>query len=724
VTRVSQGSHLALCCPTCQGPLLPRFGLLACRACDRVWPIRDGIASFGHDEILRADDPREQLRALAEHAAEHGWREAIHGHFPHQGLDHYWGIFDPLRADWFYPGDVGARGSAVDLAAGWGGGAIRLARLFDEVVAVEGVWERARFLAALSASEGLVNVRPLHADVAALPLPSESFDLAVMQDRFEYLPRRSPASDPEAAQRQLLGQAWRLLRPGGSFCLGVSNRFSFGHLLGKRDHGRPRWAGVLPRFLAKLYSRFCHELPGPALTHSPSGYRRLLESAGFTDVRVYAAFPSHHQPRVLVPLSDPGKLAWAARLSLARRAWKLGRLARVAHRLAAHPTLASLLCRFSSSLVIWARRPARPALATAKPAPAGLLATLQERLATQWEELGIAQPYRAPLSLVQLSGTWERGGKVNWFVFAGDPARAAVVAKVARAPEEAARVVHEHHTLTWLRALGPGIADHVPRPLALWEIEGHAVALQEYVPWQTAARSRVRGGGEARVMKSLTLLLPFLTDLARQTRHELPRLADHPYLGDVVDRAFSAADNRAYAPSIRELLWHLALIAEKGPALPCTVAHHGDVSLGDILAEGAHFCLLDWESAEPQGLPFVDLVSVAISAAAMSGEEAIRQTMRALVGQPGAERTPFSPITSLALGYCAALGLDESTRGPLAAAGLLNWILRTPECRLAELILTLPSTTDAMLVAAQALTEQSGLGPREGSGRRPRIAAA
>jgi len=673
-----------LCCPACQGELQLQQEAFLCGVCGRVWERHMGVASFSDTDRYWGRDPRSEVRTILEDARQQGWDEAVHRQLPARDRDTYRRIFDPRRVDWFYLGSVEQRRVALELGAGWGGVSLRLARLFDRVVAVDGVLDRTRFAQLLFEEDGIENAVAVHADPSALPLRRESCDLVVMGDGFEYAHSWSNEPGPTAAQRSLLSNAYLLLRPGGSLCMGVTNRCSASSILARvRGGGR-----------------------GTSLSHTVFGYRRLLESAGFAEVETYAAFPSHHHPRMMVPLSDPAKLAWASELSLARRARKLGTAGRMIHRLVATPAIASLACFLSDSLVIWARRPSVPATETGRAQKAGFAQLLRERIIAEWSELGLGSPRPSSVSVVQFSGNWDRGGKVNWLVFPDHGRKPALVAKIARVRADGTRVAHEHEIMQWLRSLPGAVSAHIPTPLARWEVSGHTISLQEAAGYPPLSGALAGDSAEGAVVKALRLGLPFLAELALATRRDLLPGTEHPYLGELVANALSAAESPRYPPLTRELLTGLAHLAEQAQqerCVPFTAAHHGDMSVGDLLADGkGAFRVIDWEWAVERGLPFVDLVCLGISAASMKGAAAIAPTMVALTS-PMPVREPYGVISEIASDYCSRLGLSDAARRPLAAAALLNLMLHMPNSRLSVLELSLPSQSDPAIAGAQTL---------------------
>jgi SAM-dependent methyltransferase len=705
-----------LCCPTCREALCAQQEALHCEVCHTSWPLREGIASFARGAEQCRDDPRARLATILPRAGDDDWEEVLHRRFAREDPAGYWHLYDPPCADWFHLGQVEARRLAIVLGPGLGPGAVpmRLARLFAHVIAVDWVWERVEFAQRLLAHEGLDNVTVVHGELGALPLPPAEADLVVLIGELERAAYHGEKGDAEAAQRALLARIFGLLRPGGALCLGTSNRFAVAHLLGRPDHGRPPWAGALPRPLGRLYGALRGEKARHALSHSSAGYRRLLDSVGFTDVSSYAAFPSHHHPRMLVPWADPARLTWAARLSLARRGRRLGFGAKLLHRMASSRAAAEAGCRLCGSLVTWARRPASPEPAAARRAT--LSGALQQRLLAEWPSLGLNGPRPDSLSIVQLSGNWDRGGKVNWFVFPGAAPQPAVVAKVARTPADAERMDHEYRMLCWLRSQPPMVGAHVPRPLARWEINGHLVALQQYAPWPPLTKQVVSKAPEAAASHALRAALPFLTGLALSEREECPPGAGNPYLANLIAEGRRAAAAGRYRAATRELFARLADLAAEAAGLSFTVPHQGDVSTADVLFAGPRdFHVLDWEWSTRRGLPLVDLVSLALSAASRHDATAVRRTIRTLAMLPVAPGEGSAQVEELVDGYCVALGLPRAWRRALVAAALLNAMLRTPECRISHLIISLPDEGDELIVAIRALLagERTPEGPVE-----------
>ena len=108
-----------------------------------------------------------------------------------------------------------------------------------------------------------------------LALPEASVDLAVLPGVLGAVKRWAPGTRPRKAWELLLRATHARLKPGGHVFLAVQNR----------------WA--LSRTPAPGGGR-------PSVSASLRAYRRLLATAGFSELRMWCAFPDWDDPKFLV----------------------------------------------------------------------------------------------------------------------------------------------------------------------------------------------------------------------------------------------------------------------------------------------------------------------------------------------------------------------------------------------------------------------------------------
>jgi cyclopropane fatty-acyl-phospholipid synthase-like methyltransferase len=113
------------------------------------------------------------------------------------------------------PGD-----RVLDMGCGWGTLTFAMAPRAREVIGVDFSRRSVEICEEGREARGLENVRFLCRDAGDTGLEEESFDLAVAADLLEHL-------YPEDTER-VIGEAFRVLRPGGRFSIWTPNR---GHVL-------------------------------------------------------------------------------------------------------------------------------------------------------------------------------------------------------------------------------------------------------------------------------------------------------------------------------------------------------------------------------------------------------------------------------------------------------------------------------------------------------------
>lgn len=184
---------------------------------------------------------------------------------------------------------------ALDIGCGFGTFATAVARSAGHVLATDRSPVRVALTAARARAEGLENVTAFETNGVRLPLRDELCDLVTIIGVLEWA--GVGTGDAPAAQRAMLAEVRRVLKPGGVLLLGIENRYAAHYFLGAReDHTDLRFSALLPRRLANLQSRRARGVPFETPTHSRAALKRLLAEAGLTP-RVAAVLPSYQQAR-------------------------------------------------------------------------------------------------------------------------------------------------------------------------------------------------------------------------------------------------------------------------------------------------------------------------------------------------------------------------------------------------------------------------------------------
>ena len=236
------------------------------------------------------EDGKSEVTSLAR---QRGWREALAEQF---GAAEY--LTDPRRGIFLDLLPI-RDADVLEIGPGFGQFTDRIARLAKSVQALEVDGDQADFIREKLRQEDIRNtVVTTGGEDCRLPYPDNSFDLVILNLVFEWCATR--LTEPhEQAQRRLLNEIARVLRPGGGLYLSTKNRFALRYLMGKHDehYHDMRFGSALPRWLAdRLHGRRSR-----GRLYSWSGIQRLLRESGFEVERSWWAAPEMRFPDEMIP---------------------------------------------------------------------------------------------------------------------------------------------------------------------------------------------------------------------------------------------------------------------------------------------------------------------------------------------------------------------------------------------------------------------------------------
>jgi glycosyltransferase involved in cell wall biosynthesis len=380
---------------------------------------------------------------------------------------------------------------------------------------------------------------------------------------------------------------------------------------------REDWRFLLPD--AELLAHWRLPRPGGARRA-----RRRAEAAGYADVRVYWAGPlPHRQPQFWLPIESDAATDYLLRSR--------------APRSRAGTVLRHLWCTLRS---------------------AGLLAPIYVvgRQPKGADEEGVPLSPSCPLLLLT---TGHRSiNKAVGLAFEPEAEAPAKAVKFARVPEAEPGLEREAAVLRHLRRELPRI-EGVPPLVGEGSRAGRLAVVQEAVAGESLLDALRPGNFEQVALRVARLL----GELARGT------YVDPGWRGRLLEEPLDWFERHFWPiPEARSLL---AGIGE----LPLAVEHRDCSPWNILLTPAGEPVLLDWESAEPEGLPGLDLVYFLANCAFVFDDALESGRTRESYAQLLDPSTPHGRVAARAIGeYRAAVGISEADFRRLR---LLTWIVHS-----------------------------------------------
>lgn len=279
-----------LACPRCHGPLVEGERGLDCGGCVKSFPVREGIACFSATDTFYGELPKAEMEEFLRLAESTHWASATESFLPGRNPGLIDTIRSPKRAAWLRLLDLDRRETVLDYGCGLGGVSVPLTSEFRDVVALDGTFERIRFLQIRKRQDGLSNLHLVcNGDVVRLPFPDGAFDLVVLNMVFPYLHAMVPGLSGSRAELAALSELRRVVAPSGCLYVTVRNRFGVNRV--------SAWARALSRG-GRL------ENADNYLARSYLHHRRLLREAGFGTIRSFWLHPNYKFPDAMVPLDE------------------------------------------------------------------------------------------------------------------------------------------------------------------------------------------------------------------------------------------------------------------------------------------------------------------------------------------------------------------------------------------------------------------------------------
>ncbi len=290
-------------CPRCSQVLGRQGDQIHCDGCTAFWPIQRGVPRFFPRAPYWGEVSQENMGCVLTDVESAGWRAALQRNLSPEEWARIGYLLDSESRPWESLVSLPDRPRVLDVGCGLGAISEGFARRGAELVCADAVPERAAFTAARCRQEGAADVTPIQCDAGALPVADGEFDVIVLNHVLEWVGCSSSEPDPRASQRRILSHIYRKLRPGGSLCVAIENRFT--PVTRFRDpHAGMRFTTWMPQGLANRWSLWRRGTPYRTPLYSYGALGRLLRKTGFESTHFYAPLPSSRNMRYLAALDD------------------------------------------------------------------------------------------------------------------------------------------------------------------------------------------------------------------------------------------------------------------------------------------------------------------------------------------------------------------------------------------------------------------------------------
>jgi len=596
-----------LVCPYCHSQLVLQKDILLCQACDRHYPIIDGIPDFRQRDEYWCNVSREKMQELNRITRETGdWLGSAKKIVP-QYADHFI-PFD--RADMQFIWPTTKDSIILDAGSMWGGLTIPAAQYHKQVYAVDKTLETLSFLRLRAEQMGFDNVYPIASGLRRLPFPDDYFDLVILSGVLEWVAfdqevilekhwgkrrddKATYAENPKHMQLRVLRELSRVLKPGGCLYLAIENRTGYIYLMGRPDpHMNLPFVCFMPRFLANAITKWKLNCEYRTYIYTIPGYASLLRKGGFASVDFYGVFDHYHNPTEVVPLDLVKNLKEEKVSNMGRRA-----------RLVFKCIPKNLFKYFSPSVVAIAKKGSSPS----SNGPRILQLLKQARLLDR---------HCAGTKIVKYHSRPGSDLTVNYLIYCDHKERPTFFCKICRSREATDILEDESKNLRTVNALleGTELSSRIPRLLYFGTIDDVTFLVTEYVSGKTSefrSCSRLATTNMKRFDEQIRMAIEFLASFQRHTTTKEVEAA--PYLASTLEKQRNVLEERGcltkeVETSIDRLKEELERL--EGIYVPlCAI--HGDFDLPyNMLFDERGVLIMDFEHFEPEGLPFVDLITL------------------------------------------------------------------------------------------------------------------
>ncbi len=252
--------------------------------------------------------------------------------------------------------------------------------------------------------------------------------------------------------------------------------------------------------------------------------------------------------------------------------------------------------------------------------------------------------------------------KVVFFLFGSSSQTPDVVVKATRTPEFNERLEREYQVLSLLKEKAYVPAESYPEPLFL-KYHGDLAFLGEKAAPGRPFRRQTRADTRCPIVRKV---VEWITKLGKASARDQSRTPGN--LGLALERLLAKFVDiyQLSEEEYRFLKRQVALLRLSSDSIPA-VFLHGDASPWNILVSGEKdIVFLDWEAAEPQGVPLWDLYYFMYNFGCWVSRKKGQRNKLASFSEQFLEASPLSAyLQEAAADYCREIGMDGRLIEPL-----------------------------------------------------------
>lgn len=599
------------CCPECHSSLKEKDGILFCARCNKQYKIINGIPDFRKEDGYWCNVSREKMQELNKLAKESGdWAFAAEKIVPKYS-SHFKSF---SRADCQFLWSTTKESKVLDVGSMWGGISVPAAQYNGQVYSVDKTIETLEFLNTRAKQMGFENIHTVACSANSLPFPDNFFDMVVLSGVLEWVAidesvvlekqwkkigmglrlfqNKKYKKNPTQMQIEVLKEANRVLKPGGSLYLAIENRIGYIYFAGWPDeHMNLPFVCFLPRFLANFITKIFLKSEYRTYVYTIGGYRSLLKKSGFAKTIFYGAFHHYINPTEVIPVELIGSLH--KKIS-AHGKWQTKLLSKLPQWGIIPP---KLLKYFSPSIICFAFK--RNDI------------SYEPKIKQIFQKAGIIKQNCSDFKAVKHDGRPENDLPVNYLIYTDNGGEATHFCKICRDKKQIAVIEKEAEYLNAAESFlkGKDASASICQLVYFGTVDDITFLVTRYSGGNSMKNSF---WGELVKAPSYFKLPNFLNKYATRKWFQKVDFVVEKALVFLVELQKSSIKEKVSLSDYFKKIGKIDLFKKNIPEnvqnllIPLCM-QHGDYDICNILSEKDKINIIDFEHAELSGSPFFDL---------------------------------------------------------------------------------------------------------------------